>query len=475
MAKTGLYLGDTPIGRIITVPQSEGGTDTSDATATASDILLGKTAYGNGGKITGTIETKTVDDLTVDGPTVTVPAGYYAAEVEMSVPTVTQATPTISVTSSGLINVIASQNAGYVSAGNKTNAKQLLTQGATEYIPSTSDQTISSGIYLTGKQTIKGDSNLVAENIKSGASIFGVMGTYEGNSSGSGVDVSGVTAIASDVLAPKVFVDSTGAEQTGTIITKTADDLTASGATITVPAGYYAVDASKSVATATQATPSISVSSNGLITASATQSAGYVSSGTKSATKQLSTKSATTYTPSTSNQTISSGYYLTGTQTIQGDSNLVASNIKSGVSIFGVSGSYSGSGNAYIGNVVTKKHLGIGDISLNSLTLSMDTTNLLCVFIHFEINNIYLTDLKNSDDVITSMFLDIPSLRGHVTTVYTSGTTSFQVESTNGIEAIGGVNVTVNSSSITITPDAYLEFPADYSVNAMSYIPVYKS
>lgn len=153
-----------------------------------------------------------------------------------------------------------------------------------------------------------------------------------------GTDVSGVTAAASDVLSPKVFVDASGTEQTGTIVTKTSSDLTISGAKVSVPAGYYATDTSKSVASATQATPSISVSSSGVITASVTQAAGYVSSGTKSTTKQLSTKSATTYTPGTSNQTISSGYYLTGTQTIKGDSNLVASNIKSGVSIFGING-----------------------------------------------------------------------------------------------------------------------------------------
>lgn len=140
---------------------------------------------------------------------------------------------------------------------------------------------------------------------------------------------------------------------------RSSSDLTASGATVTVPAGLYSSQASKSVATATQATPSISVNtSTGVITASATQSAGYVSAGTKSATQSLTTQAAQTITPGTSDQTIASGRYLTGTQTIKGDSDLKASNIKSGVTIFNVTGSYEGSvelesSNTYVVNTRT--------------------------------------------------------------------------------------------------------------------------
>ena len=48
---------------------------------------------------------------------------------------------------------------------------------ATTYIPTTSDQTIASGSYINGTQTIKGDTHLVGRNIKSGVTIFGVEGT----------------------------------------------------------------------------------------------------------------------------------------------------------------------------------------------------------------------------------------------------------------------------------------------------------
>ena len=138
-------------------------------------------------------------------------------------------------------------------------------------------------------------------------------------------------------------------------------DLTASGATVTAPAGYYANSASKSVASGS-ATPAASISGTSATVSTGTNtltlsktvsntpqvSAGYVSSGTAgnssvSLTANVTTKAAATITPGTSNQTIASGTYLTGAQTISGDANLVAGNIKSGTTIFGVTGTYEGS------------------------------------------------------------------------------------------------------------------------------------
>nr|DAF78360.1 MAG TPA: tail protein [Caudoviricetes sp.] len=59
-------------------------------------------------------------------------------------------------------------------------------KGAATYTPNRSNQTIAANQFLTGVQTIKGDTNLLAANIKKGVSIFGVVGTWEGYVAGSG-------------------------------------------------------------------------------------------------------------------------------------------------------------------------------------------------------------------------------------------------------------------------------------------------
>ena len=94
---------------------------------------------------------------------------------------------------------------------------------------------------------------------------------------------------------------------------------------------------------AAQATPSISISTRGLITASATQSEGYVSAGTKSATNQMTTQKGKDVYPGTTRQlAVAAWRYTIGNIYVNGDSNLTAGNIKKGVSIFGVAGSYEG-------------------------------------------------------------------------------------------------------------------------------------
>lgn len=94
-------------------------------------------------------------------------------------------------------------------------------------------------------------------------------------------------------------------------------DLTNNGPTVTVPAGYYSSQQTKSVGEGSVTGPSITFNSNtGVITASATVTAGYVSTSSPSATLGLTVQPAQMITPSTATQYIEGGKFLTGRQTI---------------------------------------------------------------------------------------------------------------------------------------------------------------
>lgn len=111
---------------------------TADGTITAGDVLSGKIGHSKGNKILGTMPNN----------------GPLNASIGVN----------------GTFNIPS----GYTSGGKVTQS--IPTLDATTYTPKTTDQTIAAGKYLSGAQTIKGDSNLIAANIISGKSIFGVSG-----------------------------------------------------------------------------------------------------------------------------------------------------------------------------------------------------------------------------------------------------------------------------------------------------------
>nr|DAE44725.1 MAG TPA: tail protein [Caudoviricetes sp.] len=85
----------------------------------------------------------------------------------------------------GSLKSLAIDKAGLISYGIESDGYltsqdltfQLPVKAEETFIPTTTDQYITFGKYITGTQTIKGDSNLKAENIKEGISLFGIDGT----------------------------------------------------------------------------------------------------------------------------------------------------------------------------------------------------------------------------------------------------------------------------------------------------------
>lgn len=90
----------------------------------------------------------------------------------------TLAAPTVS--SSGLITSRI-EKGGYLNEGD-SRTLQMSTRAGRTIVPATTDQVaMLEGTYATGLITVKGDANLIASNIRSGVSIFDVLGTFAGD------------------------------------------------------------------------------------------------------------------------------------------------------------------------------------------------------------------------------------------------------------------------------------------------------
>lgn len=218
------------------------------------------------------------------------------------------------------------------------------------------------------------------------------------NQSGGGDNTQDATVTSSSQILSPYTAYSKGIKYTGSIPTQTSSSISVVNNVVTVPSGYYSSSVSKTVGTA---------------------------------------KSAQTYTPTTSNQTISSGLYLTGTQTILGDSNLVAGNIKQGVSIFGVTGTTYPQ---LLGSYVT------------STSLSSTSTIVFDLSSYPSVNYIGICGIDDADS--NYIYLTEPATLEIGSTISTIPVDLFNYEDTKWIANSSHITATRNSTSVTITSNA---------------------
>ena len=241
---------------------------------------------------------------------------------------------------------------------------------------------IPNGLYSGHKTCTATDTDLTADNVKSGIDIFDVTGSY------SCTEPTG-DATAADVLIGKTFSNADGTDLTGTMPDNEGDNASTGQAyttggpiKLTAPTGFYDGD---DTVTATEAEvvaldtdlmagniasgKDIFGVTGTAVVATGDATAAQVLTGTTFSNASgagLSGSMANVgqqdITPGASAQTITQGYH-DGTGTVAGDPDLVTGNIRSGVTIFGVSGATNVVNTSEATNPVVTARMKTGDVA----------------------------------------------------------------------------------------------------------------
>lgn len=206
----------TGIQTISAIPSDYVGSDvTRKSAVTITPSTSAQTAVSAGTYVTGNITVAAMESGELNTPSVNA-SGLVTASVKTSGYLANTTTKTLQLNTKGATTITPSTSSqtaisagtyatgnitvgaipnNYVDTSDATAAASDIIQNKTAYIkgkkvtgtmpskgaatitPTTANQTINAGQYLSGAQTIKGDGNLVPENIISGKSIFGVSGS----------------------------------------------------------------------------------------------------------------------------------------------------------------------------------------------------------------------------------------------------------------------------------------------------------
>lgn len=151
------------------IVQDNSGADTSDATAVASDIRQGKTAYGASGKLTGTLMPLDTSDATAAaGDIISGKTAYVnGAKVTGSLPLFPNS------------RTFTVDNGGVALDAEDSNL-QITTINTTKQVLDSGVNMVFSATYTDIATAI----GLTADKIKSGETILGITGTYTGETTG---------------------------------------------------------------------------------------------------------------------------------------------------------------------------------------------------------------------------------------------------------------------------------------------------